>query len=188
MWNYDNREDKTQEDNNAKATDNPLRQMGVSVRAPLQDRSAPKGEESKEATADMGTLRKLSQEEMLAQIRTVVKDNLGLENFVVGGSFAALMHAHKQGKSARAPNDIDIIVNLRENESIRKKSPELYNELRNKPVQTPYKLWNIPIELHQLGMHIKEEDLPASGMHGGGVLETKTLLAKHVKKLRSQNY
>jgi hypothetical protein len=96
-------------DSKAKATPNPLRQLGSPMSDLLQDMSAPKAEEPKEAIADMGALLKLSQEEMLAQITGVTDAESGLsqemsklpafQEFPVSQAWRMLMDGkHQEGR------------------------------------------------------------------------------------------
>ncbi|GEM_PF-6969716 len=122
--------------------------------------------------ADMDTVCRTPPEKLLAHVRHFVNEMIKPKKpFVVGGSFAVLLHAFAAGGSARTPRDIDIILEAEDFSSYLK------------PKKTTLTVWGIPLELHKNGAFVQTDVTEQKA----GVADKNKLLAKELIKLLGQN-
>ncbi len=122
--------------------------------------------------ADLSAMDGKSADEIILMVRSLVQSEINpTRPFLIGGSFAAFLHARRVSQSARTPRDIDIVLH-----------PDDFGG-GSKPKQTRIKFCGIPLELHRSGSLIKpsEEDQKI------GIVGPQTLLEGHKKKLRDQH-
>jgi len=123
---------------------------------------------------DFSEIRNKGVEEILLMIAELVRAKLNPKyKFVVGGSFAAFLHAMKAGQFVRTPRDIDIILDR--NDFKEGRGPQKRNDIL---------FCGIPLELHESKVLVtpNEQEIAA------GIVSPGTLLAKHMKKLRDQQF
>lgn len=129
-----------------------------------------------ETEADIGTIVHTNPDLLIEQVRKYVSDALGRTfPFVIGGSFAALIHALAAGQSARTPRDVDIIVDT--------KVWQAMGYSGGKPQRREEKIWGIPIEIHKAGPLVT----PDKAEQAAGIINKNKLLAKALVKVRDQS-
>ena len=128
------------------------------------------------AEVEIDTIVNADPAQLLQEAREQVQELLLLTRpFVLGGSFAALIHALAAGQSARTPRDVDVIVDPADWKAL---------NLGPKPVRTDLKIWGIPLELHRAGALVEVD----KAEEATGIIGLNKLLAKALIKLRKQQF
>jgi hypothetical protein len=129
------------------------------------------------AEVEIDIIVRTPPDQLLTQVLQHVKNKLSVEGPVVlGGSFAALIHALAAGQNARTPRDIDVFVDPKDGKKL---------GLSYKPIlRADIPIWGIPLELHRAGDLVSVDE----GERDAGIVNKNKLLAKALIKVRKQQY
>jgi hypothetical protein len=136
------------------------------------------------SNVDLSFLQGRSVDEVLDLVAQAVSRQLPkAKPFIIGGSFASFLQAVKAGQSARTPRDIDILVPSKVWKTEFGGKPST-----GEPVRTGESFQGLPLEIHEIGSHVKEADLKGhvdASARGVNMLDKDLLLTKTFVKLVS---